>query len=68
MVMTGASNPLSVRGWRLAMPAKPDPKKMLDDHQDFPVSPAWLQEDRRRCADLDSGKAELIENSSVINA
>jgi hypothetical protein len=49
------------------MPAKPDPEKMLDDHQDFPVSREWLQEIRRRCADLDSGKTELIEDSSVIN-
>ena len=71
------------------MPAKPDPKKILDEamqlepatrafvaetllesldlDQDFPVSPEWLEEIRRRCADLDSGRTELIENASVIN-
>jgi hypothetical protein len=71
------------------MPAKPDPKKILDEamqlepatralvaetllesldlDQDFPVSPEWLEEIRRRCADLDSGRTELIENACVIN-
>ncbi len=71
------------------MPAKPDPKKILDEamqlepatrafvaetllesldlDQDFPVSPEWLEEIRQRCADLDSGRTELIENASVIN-
>jgi hypothetical protein len=61
------------------MPAKPDPRKILDeamrlepdaralvaetlleslDHdQDFVVSQEWMEEIRRRCDEIDSGKA-----------
>lgn len=71
------------------MPAKPDPKKILDEamqleptarafiaetllesldlDQDFPVSPEWLEEIRRRCAEIDSGKATLLDGIMVIN-
>jgi hypothetical protein len=72
-----------------AMPAKPDPKKILDEamqlepttrafiaetllesldlDQDFAVSPEWLEEIRRRCVDIDSGKATLLDSAMVIN-
>ena len=71
------------------MPAKPDPKKILDDammleptlrafiaetllesldlEQDYVVSPEWLEEIRRRCADIDSGKTKLLDGALVIN-
>lgn len=71
------------------MPAKPDPKKILDDalqlepatrafiaetlidsldlEQDYPVSQEWLEEIRRRAADIDSGKAALLDGALVIN-
>ncbi len=71
------------------MPAKPDPKKVLDeamrleptarafvaetlieslDHdQDFPISSEWLEEIRRRSAEIDSGKATLLDGEMVIN-
>jgi hypothetical protein len=71
------------------MPAKPDPKKILDEamqlepnarafvaetllesldlDQDFAVSPEWLEEIRRRCADIDSGKAQLLDSALVLN-
>lgn len=71
------------------MPAKPDPKKILDDamqleptarafvaetllesldlDQDFVVSQEWLEEIRRRCAEIDSGKATLLDSAMVIN-
>jgi hypothetical protein len=71
------------------MPAKPDPKKILDEamqleptarafvaetllesldlDQDFVVSQEWLEEIRRRCAEIDSGKAKLLDSAMVIN-
>lgn len=71
------------------MPAKPDPKKILDDammleptlrafiaetllesldlEQDYVVSPEWLDEIRRRCAEIDSGKTMLLDGALVIN-
>lgn len=71
------------------MPAKPDPKKILDEamqleptarafvaetllesldlDQDFAVSKEWLEEIRRRCAEIDSGKATLLDSAMVIN-
>ncbi len=71
------------------MPAKPDPKKILDEamqlepnarafvaetllesldlDQDFAVSPEWLEEIRRRCADIDSGKTTLLDSALVLN-
>lgn len=71
------------------MPAKPDPKKILDDalqlepatrafiaetlidsldlEQDYPVSQEWLEEIRRRAADIDSGKAALLDGALVVN-
>ncbi len=71
------------------MPAKPDPKKILDEamqleptarafvaetllesldlDQDFAVSQEWLEEIRRRCADIDSGKVQLLDNAVVLN-
>lgn len=39
----------------------------LDLDQDFAVSPEWLEEIRRRCADIDSGKTELLDSAMVIN-
>ena len=71
------------------MPAKPDPKKILDEamqleptaralvaetllesldlDQDFVVSQEWLEEIRRRCAEIDRGKATLLDSAMVIN-
>lgn len=71
------------------MPAKPDPKKILDEamqleptarafvaetllesldlDQDFVISQEWLEEIRRRCAEIDSGKATLLDSAMVIN-
>lgn len=71
------------------MPAKPDPKKILDEamqigpttrafiaetllesldlDQNFPVSQEWLEEIRRRCAEIDSGKTTLLDGAMVIN-
>jgi hypothetical protein len=71
------------------MPAKPDPKKILDEamqleptarafvaetllesldlDQDFAVSQEWLEEIRRRCAEIDSGQATLLDSTMVIN-
>ncbi|GBE11701.1 putative addiction module component [bacterium BMS3Bbin12] len=39
----------------------------LDLDQDFAVSSEWLEEIRRRCADIDSGKARLIDGAMVLN-
>lgn len=39
----------------------------LDLDQDFAVSPEWLEEIRRRCVDIDSGKATLLDSAMVIN-
>ncbi len=39
----------------------------LDLEQDFPVSPEWLAEIRRRCDEIDSGKTTLLDSAMVIN-
>jgi len=39
----------------------------LDFEQDYPISQEWLEEIRHRCADIDSGKAELLDSAVVIN-
>ena len=39
----------------------------LDLEQDFPVSPEWQEEIRRRCADIDSGKTATLDGAMVIN-
>lgn len=39
----------------------------LDLDQDFAVSPEWLEEIRRRCADIDRGNATLLDSAMVIN-
>lgn len=39
----------------------------LDLDQDFAISPEWLEEIRRRCADIDNGKAQLLDGATVIN-
>lgn len=38
----------------------------LDFEEDFAVSKAWREELRRRCAEIDSGAATLLEGESVI--
>ena len=48
------------------MTAKPDPKKILEEN--FAVSQEWQEEIRRRCADLDSGKARFFDNTLVMEA
>ncbi|MBA3960796.1 MAG: addiction module protein [Chthoniobacterales bacterium] len=37
----------------------------LDREDDFPVSQEWLEEIRRRCDDIDSGKTDLIAAEEV---
>ena len=39
----------------------------LDLEQDYPVSAEWMEEIRRRCADIDSGKATLLDGDTIIN-
>ena len=39
----------------------------LDLDQDFAVSQEWLKEIQRRCAEIDSGKATLLDGAMVIN-
>lgn len=39
----------------------------LDVDQDFAVSQEWLDEIRRRCAEIDSGKAQLLDSTVVLN-
>jgi hypothetical protein len=39
----------------------------LDLDQDFAISEEWLEEIRRRCAEIDSGKAQLLDSTTVIN-
>lgn len=39
----------------------------LDVDDDSEISEAWLAEIRRRCADIDSGRARLIESEHVIH-
>ncbi len=38
----------------------------LDYEEDFPVSEDWLNEIRRRCREIDNGKAELIPGETVL--
>ena len=38
----------------------------LDLEQDYLVSPEWMGEIQRRCADIDSGKATLLDGDTVI--
>ena len=38
----------------------------LDFEEDFPVSPAWLKEIRRRCEAIDNGTARLIDHESAL--
>jgi len=39
----------------------------LDLERDYPISQEWLEEIRRRCEDIDSGKVALLDGESVIN-
>lgn len=39
----------------------------LDLDPDFPVSPEWLEEIRRRCDEIDRGTAELLDGELVMN-
>lgn len=39
----------------------------LELDQDFAVSQEWLEEIRRRCAEIDSGKATLLDGTMVLN-
>lgn len=39
----------------------------LDLDQDFAVSQEWLKEIQRRCVEIDSGHAALLDNAMVIN-
>ena len=39
----------------------------LDVGQDFPLSPEWLEEIHRRCAQIDSEEVELLDGAVVIN-
>ena len=39
----------------------------LDFEQDYPISQKWLEEIRHRCANIDGGKVELLNNAVVIN-
>lgn len=39
----------------------------LDFEEDFPLSEEWVQEIRRRCEEIDSGKAVLVEGKTVIS-
>jgi putative addiction module component (TIGR02574 family) len=38
----------------------------LDFEQDFEVSQAWRDEIRRRCDEIDRGKAELVDSDTVM--
>ena len=37
----------------------------LDFEEDFDISEAWQKEIRRRCEELDSGKAKLVDSEKV---
>lgn len=39
----------------------------LDVGPDFRISPEWQEEIRRRCAQIDSGAASLVDGATVIN-
>ncbi len=38
----------------------------LDFEEDFSLSEEWNQEIRRRCEEIDSGKAVLVEGETVL--
>lgn len=38
----------------------------LDFEQDFPLSDEWHDEIRRRCAEIDSGNATLLDGDDVL--
>ncbi len=38
----------------------------LDFEEDFAISQAWREEIRRRCEEIDSGKARLIDSDTVM--
>jgi putative addiction module component (TIGR02574 family) len=38
----------------------------LDVGEDFPVSDAWREEIRRRCAEIDSGTVALVPGNEVL--
>ena len=42
-------------------------EKLLEslDHEDFEVSPEWMEEIRRRCAEIDQGAVGLIPADQV---
>lgn len=37
----------------------------LDYDEDFGISPEWLSEIRRRCREIDEGRAELVPAAEV---
>jgi putative addiction module component (TIGR02574 family) len=39
----------------------------LDLDPDFPVSQEWLDEIRRRCSEVDSGRSKLLDSAAVVN-
>lgn len=39
----------------------------LDFEEDFSLSEEWVQEIRRRCEEIDSGKAVLVEGETVFS-
>jgi hypothetical protein len=39
----------------------------LDADHEFALSDEWREEIRRRCADIDSGNAQLLDSANVIN-
>ena len=38
----------------------------LDFGEDFAISPAWREEIRRRCEDIDRGKVTLTDSDTVL--
>ena len=38
----------------------------LDFEEDFPVSSAWLEEIRQRCAAIDRGTARLVDHETAL--
>ena len=39
----------------------------LDFEEDFSLSEEWAQEIRRRCEEIDSGKAVLVDGDTVLS-
>ena len=39
----------------------------LDLEQDYPVSPEWMKEIQRRCAEIDSGRTGTFDDVTVLN-